>query len=512
MINSLRKSVIVLTSNGLLGSLPCKNARFLGALKLFDRMPIRAIKSFNTLVDGCSQTGIISEDLNSCKRSETIGFEVDKFGYAGALSVCAQKQDLRNGRIIHGLVVVSGLAPRVFLTNSLIDMYAQCGRIDWVRLLFDHAVELDDVSWNLLLSAYVRIGWLEVAADILVWMHRHRVKLNSHALDGILKVTGLRFEDLEEETRKLLYGCVIKVGLDLDFLVGSSMSYVFASDGGLDDAVEVFDRVFNASLIVFNVMIRGLSQLGTETCTEVQLAALRLYVEMIRRRMRPSKLTIKSVLETCIPKKEFKFGDQVHAYIIKNNLEAHDLIGSALITMYSNSDLVEESLRCFKYIPRQDIGTWESMIQGFVRNGYLESAMTLLRNLLMLGRTPGQNIISSLLVGSGNLGSIRSGEQMHGYAIKGGHDQLTVCVNSQIFFYTNIGDVDASIKIFQETTVADLIPWSLMILNHALHGQARDALDLFDKMKEFKLLPKHFTFFAVLTACSRGGLIFEGFR
>lgn len=54
------------------------------------------------------------------------------------------------------------------MTNLLIDMYSKCDRIEDVMLVFDHADESDEVSWNSSLSAYVHVRWAVVATNILV--------------------------------------------------------------------------------------------------------------------------------------------------------------------------------------------------------------------------------------------------------------------------------------------------------------------------------------------------------
>ncbi|ONK62966.1 uncharacterized protein A4U43_C07F10010 [Asparagus officinalis] len=500
----------IIFSDNLLG-LCYRHAFFTKARELFDRMPIRSIGTLNTVMDGYSQVGFAARDLNMCNQAKNGRFRLDRFDYAGALNVCAQTGDLRNGRVVHGLVVVSGLARRAYLTSCLIDLYSKCGNIDEARYVFDRAVELDDVSWNSLFSAYVNIGWPEVATDVLVWMHRNGVSLNGVALHQVLRAVYLGFDD-SEQARRLLHGCIIKVGLDLGFFVGSAMYYIFAKNGGLDEVLEVFDCLYNPSLVVFNAMIRGFSQLGTETCTKVQGVALRLYVEMMRIKMKPSNLTYKSVLEACIFNREFEFGEQIHAHTIKNKLEEDKFIASALIMMYSRCGLVEESLKCFESTPIKGTVTWGSMIQGYIQNEHLEKAMHLFRDYLRLGIKPCQNIISSLMVGSGNLGAVRVGEQIHANSVKSGLDQSTLSCNSQMFFYSNIGDIDVSVQIFEGIATTDVVSWSLMILSHALHGRAKDSLLLFEKMKEFKVSPKETTFLALLTACSHGGLIHEGFR
>lgn len=444
------------------------------------------------------------------REARSAGVGLDRFSYAGALSASGECGDVRSGRMVHGMVVVSGLSRRAFLTNSLMDMYSKCGMIDEVRLVFDHAEELDEVSWNSLLSAYVSVGWPEVAVNILVWMHRSGVKLNSFALGSILKAcSGMRDSD---DVRRMMHGCVTKVGLDLDLFVGSAMLDMYAKNGGLEEAIKIFECIPNPSVVVFNAMIAGFSRLGTKSSGKDRFKALRLFREMLRRQMKPSKFTFKSVLEACMSVRAFRCGRQIHAHVIINNLQDDEFIGSALISLYSTSNLTMESLSCFQMTPKQEIFTWTSMISAFTQNEQYEMALSLFKELLGLRRKLDQVIISSVITACSRMGMLRIGEQIHGYATKLGHDKFTVCCNSLIDMYTKTGDVGASIRMFQDIGSLDVFSWSAMISSYAIHGNAGDALVLFEKMKECRAVPDHATFLAVLTACSHGGLVDEGFR
>ncbi|KAE8771115.1 pentatricopeptide repeat-containing protein [Hordeum vulgare] len=128
---------------------------------LFDGMPRRDAVSWNTLMTSySSQSGSSARlALASFRDARGGGVRADRFSYAAVLAACSRAGDWRHGRAAHGLAVASGLVQDVFLTNSVIDMYTKCGMIDEVRLVFDRAEERDETSWNLLLSAYLRMGW-----------------------------------------------------------------------------------------------------------------------------------------------------------------------------------------------------------------------------------------------------------------------------------------------------------------------------------------------------------------
>lgn len=473
-------------------------------------MPRRDTVSWNTLIAGYSSLGSARLSLDAFRDARGSGVGVDRFTYAAVLAACAGARDGRNGRAAHGLAVVSGLARSVFLTNSIIDMYAKCGMIDEVRLVFDRAEERDEASWNLLLSAYVWMGWPEVAVDVLVWMHRSGVKLDSFALGGILKACSELGDS--EDVRRMLHGCVVKVGLDLDVFVGSAMVDMYAKNGGLEEAIKVFDCIPNQNVVVYNAMIAGFARLGNDPCPEIRIEAVRLFSNLLRRRIKPSKFTFKSVLEVCNLTNAVRCGRQIHAHVILNGFQDDEFIACALINLYSKARSVNDSLRCFHMTHKQDVLTWTSMITAFAYDENFEKALDLFIELLFVGKEPNQFTISSVMSACAALSVPTTCKQIHCYAVKSGFDQFTVCGNSQIAMYRNIGDLKASKKTFEQITCLDTFSWSAMVLTYAVHGHENEALELFETIKDCGVMINDIAFHAVLVACSHRGLEDEGFR
>ncbi|CAN6286225.1 unnamed protein product [Urochloa humidicola] len=478
---------------------------------VFDGMPRRDAVSWNTLIAGYSSQGSARLALGAFRDARRDGaVAVDRFTYSTVLATCGGARDGRSGRVAHGLAVVSGLARTAFVTNSVIDMYAKCGMIDDVRLVFDRAEERDEVSWNLLLSAYVRMGWPEVAVNVLVWMHRSGVKLDAFALGGILKASS-ELED-SDYVRTMLHGCVVKVGLDLDVFVGSAMVDMYAKNGGLEEAIKVFDCIPDQNVVIYNTMIAGFARLGNEPCPETRIEAVRLYADLLQRRIRPSKFTFKSLLEVCNLTNAVRCGRQIHAHVILNGFESDEFIGNALINLYAKARLVDDCLRCFHRTPKREIFTWASMITAFVHHEHPDKALYLFRELCYLEKEPDQFTMSSVMNACAALSVPITCEQIHCYAVKSGFDQFTLCGNSQIEMYRCTGDLKAANKTFEKISCLDTFSWSQMILSCAVHGHEREALLLFKKMEDCGVMINEFAFLAVLVACSHQGLVDEGFR
>jgi pentatricopeptide repeat protein len=152
-------------------------------------MPRRNAVSFNLLIDAYSRDSQPDAALQTFQRARR-AVKADRFTYAAALAACSRGPRPRQGRAVHALAVLEGLAGGgVFVSNSLLSMYAGCGDMGVARRVFDAAVVHDDVSWNSLLSGYVRAGTgaREEVLRVFALMRRCGMGLNSFALGSVVK-------------------------------------------------------------------------------------------------------------------------------------------------------------------------------------------------------------------------------------------------------------------------------------------------------------------------------------
>ncbi|KAL5227417.1 hypothetical protein ABZP36_015682 [Zizania latifolia] len=97
------------------------------ARRLLDEMPRRNAVSFNLLIDAYSREGLVYLSLETFVTARRAGVSVDRFSYAAALAACSRAGELRAGKAVHALAVLDGLSSGVFVSNSLLSMYARCG-------------------------------------------------------------------------------------------------------------------------------------------------------------------------------------------------------------------------------------------------------------------------------------------------------------------------------------------------------------------------------------------------
>lgn len=67
-------------------------------------------------------------------------------------------------------------------------------------------------------------------------------------------------------------------------------------------------------------------------------------------------------------------------------------------------------------------------------------------------------------------------------------------------------------RVFDRMNEKNVKSWSAMVAGYGMHGQAKDALDVFSGMIQAGVKPNSISFVSVLTACCHGGLVDEGWH
>ncbi|MBA0551370.1 hypothetical protein Golob_022258 [Gossypium lobatum] len=76
--------------------------------------------------------------------------------------------------------------------------------------------------------------------------------------------------------------------------------------------------------------------------------------------------------------------------------------------------------------------------------------------------------------------------------------------------YGKCGLLDDSIRVFDEIENATEFAWNSMLSVFAQHGLGKDAIQLFNRMKNEGVEPNAITFVSLLRGCSHSGLVEEG--
>ncbi|KAL1556861.1 pentatricopeptide repeat-containing protein, mitochondrial-like protein [Salvia divinorum] len=71
-----------------------------------------------------------------------------------SLEACSELARIREGWVLHGYSMKTGILCDIFVQNALIDMYAKSGRLDLAECVFEEMHQRDVGSWNSMITAY----------------------------------------------------------------------------------------------------------------------------------------------------------------------------------------------------------------------------------------------------------------------------------------------------------------------------------------------------------------------
>ncbi|XP_043714482.1 pentatricopeptide repeat-containing protein At2g29760, chloroplastic-like [Telopea speciosissima] len=129
------------------------------ARHLFDKMPDRDVASWNAMLSGYAQNGMPRDAIQLFRAMQISKYRPNEITLISTLSACSQLGCLSLGAWIHAYIIRSGDISFTFtLINSLIHMYAKCGRLDIAYDVFTGIGPRNLETWNTMLTSFAIHG------------------------------------------------------------------------------------------------------------------------------------------------------------------------------------------------------------------------------------------------------------------------------------------------------------------------------------------------------------------
>jgi pentatricopeptide repeat protein len=144
-----------------------------------------------------------------------------------------------------------------------------------------------------------------------------------------------------------------------------------ARAGDMEEAVRVFRDMPDRDAVSWNSLIGGYAKLKRYT------RALEIFQEMQSHGVKPTELTLVSVLGACAEIGELELGRGVHAYLDSAGIAADGYVGNALVDMYAKCGRLELARQVFESMSTKDITCWNAMIVGLAVHGHSREALEL---------------------------------------------------------------------------------------------------------------------------------------
>ncbi|KAL5701078.1 hypothetical protein ACHQM5_026456 [Ranunculus cassubicifolius] len=446
--------------------------QFSEANLLLNSLPNPDVFMFTALISAFSKSNQFTQVLDLLRKMTTHGILPDSYVIPSALKACAGNNDVRLGRQVHGIGSVTGFALDSFVEASLVHMYVKCGEVRDAHKVFDEMSERNVVCWTAMIVGYAKQGYVEEARKLFEEMRRVGVEPNLVSWNGL--ISG------------------------------------FNQNGLLTESVDMFRRMH----------FEGFKADG---------------------------VTVSSVLPIVGDLENLNMGIQIHGYVVKQGFEQDKCVVSALIDMYGKCGLPPEMKQVFHELSRMDLGSCNALVAGLSRNGLVDDALKMFekfkdheielnvvswtsviacctqngkdmetlqifREMQAAGVEPNAVTIPCLLPACANIAALMHGKAAHCFSLRRGISSDVYVGSALIDMYAKCGKIVDSQQCFDRLPSRNLVCWNALVRGYAMHGMAREAINVFELMQKSNQKPDFISLTCVLSACCQGGLTEEGWR
>ncbi|XP_057982590.1 pentatricopeptide repeat-containing protein At3g26782, mitochondrial [Malania oleifera] len=269
------------------------------ARTLFDEIPQRNVVSWTSMIAGYTQNGSAQDAILLFKeflieesgRCGELGVCIDSIAMVSVLSACSHVSGKSITEGVHGFLVKSGFEEDLGVGNTLMDAYAKCDEIGVSRKVFDGMTDRDVVSWNSMIAVYAQNGLSTESLEVFHLMLKNReVYYNEVTLSAVLLACS---HSGFLQVGKCIHDQVIKLGLEENVFVGTSIVDMYCKCGRVEKARKAFDRVKDKNVKSWTAMVAGYGMHGHAK------EALAVFYDMIRFGVKPNYITFVSVLAAC---------------------------------------------------------------------------------------------------------------------------------------------------------------------------------------------------------------------
>uniref|UniRef100_A0A2N9F6L8 DYW domain-containing protein n=1 Tax=Fagus sylvatica TaxID=28930 RepID=A0A2N9F6L8_FAGSY len=330
------------------------------ACKVFDQMRQPNCFSWNTIIRALAESNDDDKPLGALllffQMVCDATVEPNQFTFPSVLKACAQTARLIEGKQVHGLVVKYGLDSDEFVVSNLVRMYVMCGVMKDAHVLFlRNLIEFDKGD------EVVRNNKRKEEGNVVLW---------NVMVDGYVRL------------------------------------------GEFGAARDLFDRMPQRSVVSWNAMISGYAQHGFFK------EAIEMFHEMQMGDVYPNYVTLVSVLPAISRFGALELGKWVHLYAEKNGIEIDDVLGSALVDMYSKCGSIEKALQVFERLPRKNAITWSAIIGGLAMHGRANDALDYFSSMERAGVTPSDVTYIGVLSACSHAGLVDEGRSFFSHMVK----------------------------------------------------------------------------------------------
>ncbi|KAK9275176.1 hypothetical protein L1049_022437 [Liquidambar formosana] len=157
------------------------------ACKVFERLLERNEVSYNALIARCVLEGNVDEALNLYHDIQLLdNIQPDQFTFTTLLTLCANQRNDYGGKQIHAHLIRRTSMQNIIIDTELVHMYAESGRLNYAREIFNSMGERNAYSWNSMIEGYEQNNQIEEAVQLFQQMQLNGIQPDCFSLTSML--------------------------------------------------------------------------------------------------------------------------------------------------------------------------------------------------------------------------------------------------------------------------------------------------------------------------------------
>lgn len=419
-------------------------------------------------------------------------------------------------------------------TRLFLHLVSNSSTIRYAHHLFDTIPQLDPVLRSTFILSCSKLSLHREVITTFFSAHKRKTEIPHGMIPPVLKACSSINAAIEG---RQLHSYILVNGFSSPVYIQTALIDFYVKSGDMLSAQKLFDELPQKDPVCTNCLISGYSRSGNlfkarklfdkmprrtaSTWNSIIACYARignfreafiLFKQMQVEKFTPTAIIVVTVLSLCAKAGDLQNGLRIRDLIETNNVRKDVIVRTALMEMYIKCGAVVEARNEFDQIENKDVVAWSAMIAGYAQNERPNEALELFQRMKMQYCKPNDVTLVSILSACGQIGSIEIGETIGKY-VENRRDAFSVHVGSALInMYAKCGIINRAHMVFDKMPHKDVVTWNSMIRALALNGFAKDAIRLFERMKEQNFKPNDVTFLAVLTACTHAGLVDLGLR
>ncbi|KAK1381591.1 Mitochondrial editing factor 9 [Heracleum sosnowskyi] len=380
------------------------------------------------------------------------------------------------GRLVH--------TSRLNDVNKKILLLIRSSRLEDARALFDRTSNRNNVTWNSMLSGYVKGREIVQARKLFDRMPQRDVVSWNTMISGYL-ACGRRY--LEES--RLLFD----VMPERDFVTWNTMINGYAKNGKLDEAFGMFNKMPERNVVSWNVMITAFLQNG-----DVGRA-----VDLFEKMPKKDGVSVSALISGLIKNGEL---DEAFRILQKMQLEGDndiDLVHAynTMIAGYGLKGRVDDARALFDKMLLGDgkrlktnLVSWNTMIMCYVKSGLIVPARDLFDQMMERDDFSWNTMISGY--------TSKADMQGASYLFRNMPNPDMLSWNLMISGFAQMGNLELAHDFFRRMPQKNLVSWNSIIAGCERNRDYEGAIKLFSQMQLTGMKPDRHTMSSLLSVCA----------